>query len=725
MEINIEVTLMSTAEIFALDIGTRKIAGLLMSPTDAGFIIQHACMRQQLPGAMADGQIHHIDAVAQVISKIKTELEQARSTTLERAAVAAAGRSLITQTGESVITSPLSRRFCATTITTLELDAVWNAVEKLSNQSGRGVMDSYLCVGYSVLQNYLDGEPIGSLLNHQGREGKVEVIATFLPRIVIDSLGTALESAGLIMDSLTLEPIAAMHLVVPPTMRMLNIALVDVGAGTSDLAISAEGTIKDYGMVAYAGDAITAGIAEQFLLDTVVAERVKIELRSDKTCECKDVFGNNLSISYQEILEAIRPRVQVLAEKIARKILELNGAAPKGVILVGGGSLTPGFAEALAQSLSLPPTLVRVRNRSSLKSIAGAPEFRGPQAITPISIGVTHLDGRGMQLIRVNVNERRLQVLKMASSTVGDSLLYAGIVPGEFAGRPGPAYTVELNDRYIPLPGTLGKPASILKNGEAAGLNTPLSDGDQITVIRGQPGEPPRIALGEFTEAPAHTFEFTLNGSRIKVEPEILVNGKVRPADYILRDRDKITLRPISNFKNLFEQLQIPIEQEISFHLNNELETTTERLTILIDGTHQPLNTPLQNGITVEYERTGRTLREILNPQKETIENISVTINGEKLDLAPKHSNPTVNGKTVTFDYKVRPHDRIEYVPRPTGALNFYIVTDIFRDYEPEEEFLRKGGTILVNDLEAGFTTPIKHGDVLKLVPYGAGTANS
>ncbi len=77
----------------------------------------------------------------------------------------------------------------------------------------------------------------------------------------------------------------------------------------------------------------------------------------------------------------------------------------------------------------------------------------------------------------------------MASSTVGDSLLYAGIVPGEFAGRPGRAYTVELNGRCIPLPGTLGRPAAILKNGKAAGLDTPLRDGgDQITVLRGKAG---------------------------------------------------------------------------------------------------------------------------------------------------------------------------------------------------------------------------------------------
>lgn len=717
---------MSTARIFALDIGTREIAGLLMSPTDEGFAIMHASTHRQLPGAMADGQIHRIDAVAQVIAKIKDELEQAEGVTLEKAAVAAAGRSLITEIGVSTVTSALNQRFSAAGIKSLELEAVWNAVKKLSANGGKGAMDSYLCVGYSVTQRYLDGEPIGSLIDHRGREGKVEVIATFLPRIVIDSLSTALESAGLSMDSLTLEPIAAMHLVVPATMRMLNIALVDVGAGTSDLAISAEGTIKDYGMVSHAGDAITAGIAEQFLLDTKVAERVKTELRPDRTYECEDVFGNTLTISYRQLLETIQPHVQVLADKIARKILELNGGAPKGVILIGGGSLTPGLAETLAQSLSLPSTLVRVRNRSSLENIVGVPDFHGPQTITPMAIGVTHLDGRGMQLIRVSVNEQQLQVLKMASSTVGDSLLYAGIVPGEFAGRPGRAYTVELNGRCIPLPGTLGRPAAILKNGKAAGLDTPLRDGDQITVLRGKAGEPPGVTLEELTDISAHSFRFTLNGSAIEVKPQILVNGEVRPPDYIVRDRDKIALGPITDFAGLFEYLRIPIEQEIRFYLNNEPKTALERLRILVDGVEQSLRAHLRNGAKVEYERPGCSLREVLGPpEEEASENIAVLINGEEFELAPKLTNPTVNGKTVTLDYKIRPLDRIKYVPSPAGALNSYIVTDIFRNYEPDAEFLRQGGTILLNGKEVGFTAPIKHGDVLKLVPYGADTANS
>lgn len=66
------------------------------------------------------------------------------------------------------------------------------------------------------------------------------------------------------MDALTLEPIAAIQVLIPKSMRRLNVALVDIGAGTSDIAITNEGTVTAYGMVPKAGDEITESVSEKF-----------------------------------------------------------------------------------------------------------------------------------------------------------------------------------------------------------------------------------------------------------------------------------------------------------------------------------------------------------------------------------------------------------------------------------------------------------------------------
>lgn len=716
---------MSREEVFVLDIGTRTIAGLVMAAAEEGFEIKEARLHQQLPGAMADGQIHHIGAVARTVRKIKEELEAACGFSCRKAAVAAAGRSLLTEGGSSSFDLLPAQRLTADQVKALELDAVRDAVQKISSESAGGVMHSYMCVGYSVTQYYLDGEPIASLQGHQGRVAKAEVIATFLPRIVIDSLGTALNEAGLAMETLTLEPIAAMHVVVPPTMRMLNIALVDVGAGTSDLAVSAEGTVKGYGMVAYAGDAITKGLADHFLLDFKVAEQVKIELEPEKTSTCQDVFGNTLHLAYEDVLEVIKPRVEILAEKIAQEVIRLNGGEPKGAILIGGGSRVPGFAELLAKHLELPENLVRIRDRSSLEIVQGLPHFNGPEVITPIGIGCTHLDRLSMELIHVTVNGNHLQFLNMASSTVGEALLHAGLDPAELVGRPGPAFTVELNGRCITLPGTLGEPAVIQKNGEPCELGAPLADGDQLVVRPGQPGREPNISLGELVDEQAHSFSITLNGKSLEVQADALVNGEKQTFDYILQDRDSVSLQPLTDLRDLFGHLGIPLEQEIPFYLNGEAKIAVEKMKLLINGSEVGFREPLRSGLEVRYFRKPCLLREQLTVSKEQIPQITVSVNGQSIELTQKEPQALVNGAEVSLDYEIRPYDRIEYSPGPGGVLDAYIVTDIFRDYEPDGVFANRGGSILVNGEIAGFTTPIKHGDTIELIPYGAEIANS
>ena len=77
----------------------------------------------------------------------------------------------------------------------------------------------YYCVGYSTIRYELDGSQLKSLVGQRGDVARAEVIATFLPRQVIDSMQSALEATGLSMQALTLEPIAAINVLIPPTMR--------------------------------------------------------------------------------------------------------------------------------------------------------------------------------------------------------------------------------------------------------------------------------------------------------------------------------------------------------------------------------------------------------------------------------------------------------------------------------------------------------------------------
>lgn len=537
---------MTNQTVFALDIGTRKIAGLLIEKTPEGFNIIDTEIIEQLPNAMKDGQIHDIPLVAATITKVKERLAERIGQPLDKAAVAAAGRTLITKQGQATEKLDPSKNIDQMLVQSLEIAATQNALSQMNSMHGQTSIDSYLCVGKTITHCFLDDQPIQNLVGHKGYSATIQLIATFLPRIVVDSLISSLEMAGLEMESLTLEPIAAIHTVVPQPMRMLNLALVDIGAGTADIAISANGTVKAYGMVPMAGDAITHQISNQFLLDFIQAEQVKRQLNSNNIIECQDVLGNQLQLNRNEILDVIQPIVSQLAEKICDEILVLNEDTPKGVMLIGGGSLTPNICQAIASRLNLPDNLVRIRERASLKEILGAEEYAGPQIITSMSIGCNHLDGLAMDMQKTMINGQVIQFFRMPGATIGDALLHAGYSSRDLLGPPGKALTIYVNGQRHMIKGTLGKPAKIMLNNKEATIDSVLQGNDQITISAPRAGEDGQCTLAELINDLSPKLRLTINGEVKEFVADVTVNNEKRSLDYQLQEGDRVEIQTIS-----------------------------------------------------------------------------------------------------------------------------------------------------------------------------------
>ena len=114
-----------------------------------------------------------------------------------------------------------------------------------------------------MIRYYLNGYEIGNLEGHKAHTIGADVLATFLPEEVVDGLYAAVDQADLEVSNLTLEPIAAINVAIPERFRLLNIALVDVGAGTSDISVVKEGSVIAFGMMPLAGDEITEASRRQ------------------------------------------------------------------------------------------------------------------------------------------------------------------------------------------------------------------------------------------------------------------------------------------------------------------------------------------------------------------------------------------------------------------------------------------------------------------------------
>jgi len=175
----------------------------------------------------------------------------------------------------------------------------------------------------------------------------------------------AAERAGLSVDELVLEPLASAHAVLTPDERDLGVVLLDIGGGTTDVAVFFEGSIRHTAVIGLGGSNVTNDLAIGLRTPVERAEQLKLTcgcaltsmVRPEESVRVPSVGGRpDRDISRHMLSMMIEPRVEeifVLANKEVRKnhVADLLGA---GVVLTGGASSLPGMPELAEQVFDLP-----------------------------------------------------------------------------------------------------------------------------------------------------------------------------------------------------------------------------------------------------------------------------------------------------------------------------------------------------------------------------------
>jgi len=702
--------------LFALDIGTRSVTGIILEklPDDRYEIIDY-CMKEHQERSMLDGQIHNVLEVAKVINYVKAMLEVDHGP-LEKVSVAAAGRSLKTAKATATIKLDEQPITDEETIHHLELSAVQTAQFNLAQNQDDTSYENYYCVGYSVLHYKLDGEIIGSLVDQRGVEATVEVIATFLPKVVVESLLATLKRTNLTMEALTLEPIAAIHVLVPTSMRRLNVAIVDIGAGTSDIAITRESTISAYGMVPIAGDKITETISDQYLLDFKEAERFKRKVVNEKEAEFQDVLGFSQTITYEDLVEQISPAIDELAYALAEKIIMINERPPQAIMLIGGGSQTPEIAKRLATKLKLPENRVAVRDVTAIADIKPGDLPLSPEFVTPVGIAIT-AQNNPVNYLTVTVNKRELRMFEMKQLTVGDCLIQAGYDLKKFYGKPGLALFVEVAGERMTLPGTLGQAPTLLLNGEKADTETPIKNGDHIEINKGSDGEQAKLTIVELIgEQPATTV--FLNQKKYELKPIYYVNGEQQPSSYTIVDKDEITYKQsytIREFLERFNLLKYDDLTPFQITVNKKLMSIEKgERKLLLNQENATFDTLLKNNDQlVIKEPEPIAVEDILNLRDEKFWDITtVLFNGEKTELKQPKLKITRHEEQLAATDLVYTGDRLTIETLKTKP---YIFQDVFRVVEIEQPADKNVYQLYKNGDPCSFDEPIMSGDQLEI----------
>ena len=354
--------------VFGLDIGTRSIVGTVGYLGSDRFHVLAQRFKEHETRAMLDGQIHDIGKVGETIRQVKEQLEEDLNRRLTEVCIAAAGRVLRTVTTHVEQSFEQEHEVTEEDVYSLSTMGVERAYEEFQKTNDTDM--KFYCVGYTPMRYYMNGYQIGNLEGHKVKSMALDLIATFLPDDVVDGLYKAVELAGLHVANLTLEPIAAIQVAIPEKFRMLNMALVDVGAGTSDISITKDGTITAYGMIPVAGDSLTDILVQHCLVEFDTAERIKREAGVQETVEYEDIMGLPQTISAEEVAALLEEHVNGMAKQVADCIRELNGEkAVSAVFVVGGGGMIPGYTEALARELGIAKERVAIRGQEVLRAI--------------------------------------------------------------------------------------------------------------------------------------------------------------------------------------------------------------------------------------------------------------------------------------------------------------------------------------------------------------------
>ncbi|USF29139.1 cell division FtsA domain-containing protein [Clostridium sp. MD294] len=570
------VTLTQSNAIFALDIGTRSVVGIVGVHDGNIFHVLDYEQAFHQERAMRDGQIENITLVASVVTKVKSALEKRNKLKLTKVCIAAAGRALITKkvtyTQELNPTEEITEKL----LNAMEYSALGIAQSEFDQDLEEHTENktTFYCVGYSITKYQLDNYQSSTIIGHKGKEVTIDLIAAFLPQNVVQNLYAVMAANQLTVENLTLEPIAAINVVVPEDIRLLNIALVDIGAGTSDIAISKDGSIIAYDMVTTAGDEITEAIMQKCLCNFENAEKIKIALDTDNSqITYTDILGNIHKEVKSKLLKNLKSAIKVLSEEIANGILKANGAAPTAVFLAGGGCQIPGFCQAIATELKIPFENVAISGNQSFKNVAVYDKkLQNPEFITPLGIGAMSSIYKGCDFFSITINGKKQMLLNYRESKVADALLLSSIKPQNLIGFPARSINYYIDGKRYNKKGENAVPGELYVNGELASIDTKIKQGDVIVAKEAIPGKQPVISIKDLKQEEKFRFSVIVDEVLAEVPVIFYKDGEQLQDDYIIKPMDRLTTEAVITLTDLLDNMETSFQpEEMVMLINNSV----------------------------------------------------------------------------------------------------------------------------------------------------------
>ena len=341
--------------IVGLDIGTTKVCVLIAEPQGGGAIdiIGYGSAPSR---GMRKGVVVNLDSCVASIKQAVEEAELIAGCTADRAFVGVAGAHVRGLNSRGVVAVSGRDR----EVTRDDVQRVLASARAVNIPPEREI---FHVLPQEFMVDDQDGihDPAG--MTGSKLQASVHIVTASVS--AAQNLVNSVNRAGVEVEEIVLEQLAAADAVLTPDEKEMGVALIDIGAGTTDLVIFERGAIRHIAALPTGGEHVTNDIAVGLRTPIPEAERIKKKhgcalaclVGEEDTVEVPTVGGRKPRVLSRTLLcEIIQPRVEeifaLIAEEFARSAFDRSLHA--GVVLTGGGSMLEGIQEVAERTLNVP-----------------------------------------------------------------------------------------------------------------------------------------------------------------------------------------------------------------------------------------------------------------------------------------------------------------------------------------------------------------------------------
>lgn len=393
----------------ALDIGTEFAKCLIFKVEDGeGLVIGSGRQRQRLSD-MQGGAVTDINGVVQNCQKALERAADAAKIMPKQVIMGIAGELVKGNTTTIRYTRPDPKKG----ITLEELKDIISRVQRrsfdrarqiLAWETGHAEIDVKL-VNAAIVDVKIDGYKVSNPLGFQGRELQVGVFNAFAPIVHLGALQTIAGELGLDLLSIVADPYALARSVGPKESAEFSAIFIDIGGGTTDIAVVSQGGVEGTKMFALGGRSFTKRIAQVFGCTFLEAENIKIKYSHHELPEDDANF----------VKKALETDCRVWLSGVELTLEEFSGLdlLPSRILLCGGGVLLPDIEEILNRaewSNALPfsrrPSVHFIKPQDVENIVDKTGELTNPWDITPMSLANLAIDLVGEEVVMDNILNR-------------------------------------------------------------------------------------------------------------------------------------------------------------------------------------------------------------------------------------------------------------------------------------------------------------------------------